>query len=164
MARDFFIKLGDIEGESEDKNHKKWIEIESWNHGFNQPTSPVRSAQGATVEKANHADLSFSKYLDKATDAILSTCWSGKQLPKATLECYRADGDGNPVKYLMIDMDEVIISNYDISGSPGLHPLENVSLAYGKVTYTYTDQKKADAQAGAAKPVSHDLKTNTVEG
>jgi type VI secretion system secreted protein Hcp len=164
MATNMFIKLGDIEGECEDANHVGWIEILSWGHSFTQPSTPVRASSGATVEKANHTDISFTKYLDKSTDAILSTCWTGKQLPTAVLECYRADGDANPVKYLQIDMEKVIVSNYGISGGSGDHPAENISLSYGKVTYTYLDQKKADAQAGAAKPVSHDLITNTVSG
>ena len=33
-------------GECTDENHKKWIEIMSWNHSFNQPTSPIRSSAG----------------------------------------------------------------------------------------------------------------------
>lgn len=165
MATNLFLKLGEIEGECEDQAHVGWIEITSWSHGFSQPTTPVRASSGATVEKANHTDLAFTKYLDKATDAILSTCWTGKQLPTSVLECYRADGDAVPVKYLQIDMEKVIISSYSIGhGGMGDHPAENVSLSYGKVTYTYLDQKKADAQAGAAKPVSHDLILNTVEG
>jgi type VI secretion system secreted protein Hcp len=165
MATNMFLKLGDIAGECEDANHVGWIEITSWSHGFSQPTTPVRASSGATVEKANHTDLTFTKYLDKATDAILSTCWTGKQLPTAVLELYRADGDKDPVKYLKIDMEKVIVSNYTIGhGGGGDHPSENISLSYGKVTYTYLDQKKLDAQAGAAQPVSHDLIKNTVSG
>jgi len=165
MANNLFLQLGKIKGESEDKNHKGWIEIQSWSHGFTQPTTPVRSSSGATVEKANHTDLTVTKYLDMSTDEILSACWTGKQLDKAKLECFRADGDANPVKYLTIDMEDVLVSGYDIghSGS-GDHPMETIRLSYGKVTYTYLNQKKETAQAGSAKPVSHDLKHNTVSG
>jgi type VI secretion system secreted protein Hcp len=164
MATNMFIKMGEIEGESADANHPGWIEILSWSHGFSQTTTPVRASSGATVEKANHSDLSFTKYLDKATDAILSHNWTGKMLPTTTVECFRADGDANPVKYLMVEMKQVIVSNYSVSGGMGDIPVENISLSYGEVTYTYLDQKKEDAQAGAAKPVTHNLITNTVSG
>jgi type VI secretion system secreted protein Hcp len=164
MATNMFIKIGEIEGEAEDANHVGWIEILSWSHGFSQPTTPVRSSSGATIEKANHQDLQFTKYIDKASDAILSAHLSGRQIPTSTLECYRSDGDAQPVKYLTIDMEKVLISNFNIGSGAGDIPLENIALSYGKVTYTYLDQKKADGQAGAAKPVSHDLVTNTVEG
>jgi type VI secretion system secreted protein Hcp len=45
----------------------------------------------------------------------------------------------------------------------GDHPTENVSVAYGKVKYTYIDQKKADGTPGGSRPISHDLTLNKVE-
>jgi len=160
-----FLKLGEIKGESTDSKHPEWIEILGWSHSFSQPTAAVRSSSGSTAEKANHSDLSFTKYLDNATDAILSTCWKGEQLKKATIECYRADGTDVGTKYLTIDMEFAIVSNYSISGGGGDIPLENISLSYGTVAYTYTDTGKATGDAsGSHKPVKHDLTTNKVEG
>jgi len=159
-----FLKLGEIVGESEEVNHKQWIEILSWSHGFSQPTTPVRGSTSATTAQANHMDISFTKYLDCATDAILSTCWRGEQLKAAAIECYRSDGGKTSVKYLEIAMEHVIVSNYSISGGGEDIPMENISLSYGKTTYTYTPAAKKTGDAGAAQPVSHDLITETVEG
>ncbi len=58
MAGNFFLKLStpDITGESSDSNHVGEIQVLSWSHSFNQPTSPTRSsAGGGTVEQANHS-------------------------------------------------------------------------------------------------------------
>lgn len=163
MATDMFLKLEGITGESEDSAHADWIEIISWSHSFSQPTSAVRSSSGATVEKANHSDLSITKYIDNATDAILTYCWNGNMIPTANIECFRADAESNtPIKYLLIEMEQVVVSNYSISAGGGDIPMENVSLSYGKVTYTYTQQKKADGTGGSQKPVSHDLVQNVV--
>ncbi len=66
MAANFFLKLETptIEGESTDSTHAKEIQVLSWSHSFNQPTSPTRSsAGGGTVEQANHSDFSITKYL-----------------------------------------------------------------------------------------------------
>ena len=52
------------------------------------------------MEKANHSDFTFTKYLDSSTDDLLKMCWSGKQIGKATVCAYRANGDNKPVKYL----------------------------------------------------------------
>ena len=163
MATNMFIKIGDIVGESADHKHKDWIEVLSWSHGFSQPSSPVRASQGATVEKANHSDLSFSKFMDKSSDQILSKLWSGKQIDKACLEVFRSDGDNVPTKYLMVEMEKVIVADYSISAGGGDHPMENVSLAYGKVKYTYIDQTKEKGTGGGARPISHDLTLNKVE-
>lgn len=168
MATNIYIKFEEpaIEAGSTAAEHENELEILSWNHGFSQPTSPTRSAAGGgTVEQANHQNLSFSKYLDAATHDLLKYCWAGKQIGKATLTCYRSDGskDNKPVEYLNVEMQHVVISNYSVSGGPGDIPVENVSLDYGVVKYTYKSQKKDDGTAGGNKPAIHDLETRKVE-
>ena len=120
-----------IAGSNSSAGHEHEIEILSWSQGFVQPTSPTRSTAGSgTVEQATHQTLSFTKYLDSATDTLLKYCWSGRQIGKATIACFRTEGsEGNqPVKYLTIEMEHVVISNYSISGGPGDLPVETVSL------------------------------------
>ena len=114
MAVNVFLKFDEpaIEGESTDSKHAKEIQVLSWSHSFNQPTKATRSsAGGGTVEQANHSDFTFSKYLDTATDDLLKYCWNGKQIGKATLTCYRSDGDDAAILYLQVDMEDIIISN-----------------------------------------------------
>ena len=165
MSTNMYIKLDSIEGESTSAEHAKEIEILSWSHGFSQTTSSVRASSGATVEKANHSDLSITKYLDSSTDDILKMCWTGKVIKSGTITCLRSDGaeDNKPVTYLKVEMEEIIISNYSISGGSGDLPVENISLNYGKVTYTYLPQKKEDGTGGSAQPISHDLTTNKIQ-
>src|ERR1043165_7445894 len=103
MSTNMYIKFEEpaIEAASTAEDHKKEIEVLSWSHGFSQPTSATRSTAGSgTVEQANHSNLTFTKYLDAATHALLKYCWSGKQIGKATLTCYRASGaqDNKPVQ------------------------------------------------------------------
>lgn len=165
MASYMYIKFDGIDGSSSAAEHDKEIEVLSVSHGFVQPTSPTRSAAGAgTIEQATHQNLSFAKYLDTASTAILKACWSGKQIKTATLSCWRADGatDNKSVKYLEIEMQHVVISNYSISGGPGDLPVENVSLDYGIVKYTYIDQKHADGTPGGNLPASHDLEARKI--
>ena len=156
MAINMFLKFENpsIKGSSNVPGHTDEIEVLSWNHGFVQPTSPTRS----TAESGTHQNFTFTKYLDHSTDDLLKLCWGGKQIGKATLSCYRADGasDNKQVEYLRVVMEHVVISNYSISGGPGDIPVENVSLDYGIVQYIYVDQKHGDSSA------KHDLKTNSV--
>jgi type VI secretion system secreted protein Hcp len=152
-ATNMFIKFDGIDGSSTVAGHEKEIELLSWSHGFVQPTGPARStAGGGTVEQASHQILTFTKYVDPATTALLKACWSGKQLPSATISCFRSDGSGDnkPVKYLEVAMQHVVISNYSISGGAGDIPVENISLDYGIVKYTYFDQKHPNGTNGPA--------------
>ncbi len=160
MAGNFFLKLEtpDIKGESSDSSHAGEIQVLSWSHSFNQPTSPTRSsAGGGTVEQANHSDFSFTKYIDSSTDDLLKMCWSGKQIGKGTFTGYRADGDNKPVQYIEIDFTNIIISNFSISGGAGDLPTETVTMSYGTIKYVYVEQKSADGTAAGNQPVSHDL-------
>ena len=161
MATNMYIKFEEpaIEGASTSAGHEKEIEILSWSHGFSQPASPTRStAGGGTVEQATHQNFTFTKYLDGSTNALLKYCWSGKQIGKATLTCFRSDGarDNAPVEYLKVIMEHVIISNYSVSGGPGDIPVENVSLDYGIIQYNYIKQKHT------AGSVTQYLKTGAV--
>ncbi|HEV7485294.1 MAG TPA: type VI secretion system tube protein Hcp [Thermoanaerobaculia bacterium] len=167
MASNMYIKFEEpaIDASSTASGHEKEIEVLSWSHGFVQPTSPTRSSAGSgTVEQATHQNLTFTKYLDTATSALLKYCWAGKQIGKATVSCWRSDGaaDNKPVKYLEVLMEHVVISNYSVSGGPGDIPVENVSLDYGTVQYTYLDQKHADGKADANLPAKHDLEKRAV--
>ena len=164
MSSNFYMQIDGIDGESEAKSYEKQIEIFSWGHGFSQPTSSVRASSGATVEKAHHGDLSISKNIDAATDGILKSVWTGAMIANVTITCLRSDGnaDNAPIAYLVVKMEEVIISSYSISGGGGALPAENITFNYGKVTYTYNQQKKADSTTGGNKAITADLVANTV--
>ncbi len=161
MSTNMFLQLEGVTGESTDSNHPDWIEITSWSHGFSQPTTPLRASSGSSVEMCNHSDIAVSKYIDKASDQILKLIWSGKQIPTAVLECFRADGNNTPVKYLAIKMEKVVLSNYNVSAGEGVIPMENLGISYGKVTYEYT-QYDSEGNPQGVQPVYHDLTTNEV--
>ena len=135
-ATNMYIKFEGpaIAGTSTAEGRGSEIEILSWGHGFTHPSG--------SVGQATHQSFQFTKYLDSSTDDLLKNCWAGKQFAKVTLSCYRADGatDNKPVKYLTVVMQNVVISNFSVAGGPGDVPVENVSLDYGSVTYTYIDQ------------------------
>ncbi len=163
MATNMYLEITGIKGESTDKTNKHKIEVMSWSHSFNQPQSAVRStAGGGTVERANHSDFNFTKYMDIATPELLKNCWRGDHLDKAILTCYRDGGASGPVAYLKVTMEKVIISNVAISGGSGDIPVENISLSYGKVLYEYDPQDEKSGKKAGAKPASHDLTDNEI--
>ena len=161
MATKMYIKFENptIDGGSGDSKHKKEIEVMSWNHGFSQPTSAVRStAGGGTVEQANHMDFSFTKYLDSASDDLIKLCWTGKHIGTGTFTAYRSDGVADaPVEYLKIVMEGAVVSNYSVGGGMGDLPVENISLNYATVQYTYLSQDKEKGTGSGNQPVKHDL-------
>ena len=165
MATRIFLKVEtpNVAGESTDKGHAGEIEVLSWSHSFNQPTSPIRSTAGSgTIERANHSDIVITKYTDVASTDLLKHCWAGSHFGKMTLQQFRSAGVDDDVEYLTVELEDVVISNFSISAGGGDVPMESIALSYGKVTYKYDP---ADAKTGKKKgnkPVFHDLKTNSV--
>lgn len=151
MGFDAFIKIDGIEGESTDDKHKGWIEILSYGMAVSQPTGGVVStAGGGTSQRANFAEFAFTKVLDKASPKIALACASGTHIKEIILEVCRAGGD-EKVKFYEIKMNECIISAYKPGGSAkGAEtiPLEEVAVDYGKILWTYTQQKRADGSPG----------------
>lgn len=158
MAINMFLKLStpDIKGEATGSEHQDQIHVLSWGHSFNLPTSSTRSAGGGTVEQANHADLSITKYTDTASIDLLKMCWSGRRIGKGVLSVYRSANDGGMVKYLEVTMENIIVSNISIGGGAGDLPTETVTLSYGTVHYKYIQQKEG-SPGGVAQTVKHNL-------
>jgi len=162
MAFDSFIKIDGIPGESSDDKHKEWIELISYDHHIEQPASSTASSVGgATAERVNHGSFNFVHQLDKATPKLLEACCTGKHIKEVTIEFCRAGGD--KVKYMEIKLEQVLISavtdNGSSAGESGF-PTEKISLSYGKIKWTYTQQKRQDGSAGGNVSAGWDLTAN----
>ncbi len=162
MAFDAFLKIEGVPGESTDDKHKDWIEILSFNYGVTQRASGSASTGGgASAERANFADFTVVKALDKATPKIFEACATGKHIPTVTLELCRAGGD--KVKYMEYKLSNVIISSSRPGGSSQggeTLPLEELSFNYGKIELAYTQQKRADGSGGGQVAAGWNLETN----
>jgi type VI secretion system secreted protein Hcp len=157
MAVDMFIKIDGIKGESRDDKHKDEVSVLAWSFGASQSGSTHISSGGGSG-KVNFQDISFTKYVDKASPSLLSTCASGKHIKEATLTVRKAGG--SPVEYLKIKINDIIVSAYSTGGSGGEDRLtENVTLNFAKIEYAYTPQK-ADGSPETALVTTWDIQAN----
>ena len=162
MAFDAFLKIDGVPGESTDDKHKDWIEVLSYSTGVSQRSSGSAStAGGASAERADFQDFSIVKALDKASPKIALACAKGTHIKEVKLELCRAGGD--KVKYMEYKLSNCIVSSYRPGGSGHggeTLPLEEVSFNYGKVEWTYTQQKREDGSGGGQVAANWDLQAN----
>ena len=157
MAADMFMKIDTVDGEAQDTKHKKEIDVLSWSWGMSNAGS-AHAGGGAGAGKVNVQDLTFTKWVDKATPKLALACCSGKHFKDATLVVRKA-GE-KPVEYLKIKMDKVFISSISTGGSGGEDRLtENVTLNFSKVSLDYIPQDDKGA-SGTAIPMIWDIATN----
>jgi type VI secretion system secreted protein Hcp len=158
MAVDIFLKLDGVNGESKDKTHAKDIDVLSWSWGMSNNGS-AHQGGGAGSGKVSVQDVSLTKYIDRSSPQLLLSCCNGTHFANAVLTVRKAGG-GNPVEYVKIKMQEVLISNVTTGGSGGEERLtENVSLNFGKVSLDYVPQNDK-GEAGTAIPFGWDIGEN----
>lgn len=146
MALDMFIDMGPIKGESRDKANKDKIDILAWSWGMSQ-SGTTHTGGGGGAGKASFQDLSFTKYIDSSTNALMNALAKGKHLEEVTLMVRKA-GDGQQ-KYIGIKMEEVLVTSISTGGSGGEDRLtENVTLNFAKVSFAYTPQDSKGTVAG----------------
>ncbi|SFZ77407.1 Hcp family type VI secretion system effector [Chitinimonas taiwanensis] len=149
--KDIYVKFNGkfkIDGESNDSEHQKWLEVESWAHQIKQPKSATASSAGGhTAERCEHGDMQFQKFLDLTSPKLWEACSAGHTFDEVVIDFMRADG-AKRVKYLEIKLKHVIVSSVspDVSGE-GV-PSERFSLKYAAIQWTYVAQAIAGGQKG----------------
>ena len=91
MAVDIFLKIKGIEGESKDASHKGDIDILGFSWSGSQ-SGTMHGGGGGGSGKVSVQDVSFSKYVDKASPNLIAYLCSGKHVTEATLIVRKAGG------------------------------------------------------------------------
>jgi type VI secretion system secreted protein Hcp len=147
MAIDAYLQIEGIKGESTDDRHKDWIEVSHVTVGIHQPRAEsVSTAGGHTSGRADLSNVTFTKLADLSSPILKQHCAMGKTIPKAKLEFMRADGNGTPINYYKIELENVMISGISSDSGDGGTMKETVHLAYSRIKWTYTKQ---DIRGGA---------------
>ncbi|KAB8312892.1 type VI secretion system tube protein Hcp [Erwinia endophytica] len=146
-----------VTGESNDSNHKNWIDALSFNWGANQPGN-MSVGGGGGAGKVNFRDLTVQAFIDKATPAILKYCASGKHITKVDLSVCKAGG--NQVEYSRISLEDVLITNVDFNGIGDTEEIVvNYSFQASRVNIHYWEQSDKGTK-GAETKSGWDIKQN----
>jgi type VI secretion system secreted protein Hcp len=147
MAVDIFLKLDGVTGEAQDQSHKDEMDILAWSWGMSQ-SGTTHMGSGGGAGKVNVQDLSVTKYVDNATPTLMKFCCKGKHIDTGKLTVRKA-GD-EPLEYIVIEFQELLISSISTGGSGGEDRLtENLSLNFREFHLTYKQQTKEGGDGGS---------------
>tara|TARA_B100001105_G_scaffold98043_2_gene78177 strand:+ start:2532 stop:3005 length:474 start_codon:yes stop_codon:yes gene_type:complete len=153
-----FIQIGDIKGESTDAKHKDKIDVLAWSWGMSN-SGTTHQGGGGGGGKVNVQDLSFTKYIDSSTNALLKSACEGTHHDKATLIVRKAGG--TPLEYVVLELDEVLVTAVSTGGSGGEDRLtENVTLNFAKFSFKYQPQDPKGAKKGGTMDYAFDIAGN----
>lgn len=160
---DCYLKLDGIKGESLNDKHKDQIEVVSFTHTITQPVSSTRStAGGASTGRSNHGDIQIGAFLDISYPTLAVQASSGKPVATGQIDFCRAGG--TQLVFLTIKMEEILISHVTLSANQTATneqgdqlPIMNFHLNYGKIEWTYTQQKRKDGSGGGNATAKYDV-------
>lgn len=139
MAFDAFLKIDGIKGESTDSKHKDEINLLSYSWGVSNAAGGASAAGGRGAGKSSPSEFQIMKVVDAASPSLFQACASGLHSKSMVVTCRKAGGQ--QLEYLTYKFYDVMVSNYQMGGSPGGElPTESVSFNYSKVEIKYTPQ------------------------
>lgn len=154
MAAEFFLKLEGLKGESQDHVHEDAIEVAGWSWGGSNSGS-MHEARGGGTGKPDFQDLSVTKYADTATPVLWQCLATGKHIPTGELIARKAGGD--PVEFLRIELESILVSGIEIGGAEGdARTTEQITLNFARWKLVYTPQE-ADGTPGAEVEFGFDI-------
>ena len=159
MAVDIFLKLGNgIKGEAQDATYADEIDVLSWSWDMTQ-SGTTHVGGGGGGGKVDVGNMIITKYVDAATHDLIKRCCSGEHISTAELIVRKAGGE--PLEYLRIEMEDVMLSSYSTGGSKdGLDRVQetlSLNFAYFKVTYTIQND---DGSAGPESTAGWSINEN----
>jgi len=153
MATDYFLKLEEIEGESQDSKHKNEIDILGFNWGVTQ-TGASSFGAGSGSGKAQVHDFTFTAYQSKASPKLMQACADGSHIGTATITIRKAGKEQQ--EYSVYTLSEAIVSDYKVYSPEDPNdsiPLETFKLNFSKVEHQYKEQKADGTLGGSVKGV-----------
>ncbi len=143
----WFAKYDGVDGEAEDQDHDKWIDVLSIDWGVHKPGG------GATGQSRRRGapvidDFVISFDYEKSSPKILEGCLTGKVFPKLEVELTTTFPDAR-VTYLRYEMKNVMCTNYDVGGSAAAgRPVVVVGNNFEEIKVTYTEFDDTGKPAG----------------
>jgi len=92
------------------------------------------------------ADIAFTKEADKTSVALFKACASGKVYDKATISFQTNVGDDKKIDFLVYELENVVVNNYNFSASSEAD--ESGSVTYAKITQKYDQRDEKGKSKG----------------
>jgi type VI secretion system secreted protein Hcp len=156
-ANSMFVKIGDIRGESTDRDHRNWIDVSSFSWGVSNTGGAPGGGGGGG--RTLFSDLNWTQNVDASTVPVFIGAASGTVYDVVTFDVVRR-GERSVLFFQMI-FEDASLGALQISGSSGAgDPFASVSLMSSKLTMNYWPQ---DAKGGRGDKISGswDLRTGT---
>lgn len=157
-----FMNYEGIKGESSDKGHKQWMDIDNLHWGVTRCiTSNTSTQNDRESANAEISSLTLTRHMDSATPSLFieSCCGTGKQVVIHLSKT--GTGSGTDV-YMEYTLKNALIADYQVTADAQgtARPTEALTLSFIDLEVKYTPYDE-NGNALAAIAVGFDTATNT---
>jgi len=139
-----YMDFGDFPGSCQVAGREDMVQVLGFSHQVYIPTDPK---DGSTTGTRVHGALGIVKNYDKASPKLYEYLCNGKKIPEVLLHWYMIDPDtGQETEYFTHKLEDVIVvsmkpwmPNVDEQKYKEFKHMEEVSLRYAKITWTFVD-------------------------
>jgi type VI secretion system secreted protein Hcp len=156
-----FLQVDGIQGESDNPDHKDWIEPSAFHWGVSRPGQSFPTGGGAPAPVADHGDLTIVKEIDKATPKLFLKCCNGGVIATVKLEIWPPAFYKAPVPIVVYELRNVIVTSAKPVGAEGAYLMEEVSFNYRRIDMTYNEFNSDGGGLKSTTKATWDRQTNT---
>ncbi len=130
------------------------IEILSWSWGESYPGTYGQNKGGGGTQGVSMNDMSFTMGVCSASTDLMNCCATGAVFSAATLSCRKAGGaaGGGQYVYLVVTLNNALVSSYQTGGSDGGSPIDSFTLNYETISVQYSTQDSASGNVNQVSP------------
>ena len=161
MAVAGYINFGSIKGNSDDANHKEWIEVAMISQDIHRNIDPTsKPKQALTKSQVQLGGINMQKNADESSPELVAAVCKGEVFPEVTIDFVRVSEGGNEVFYQWV-LTNAYVSGYSVNGSSmgGIETTENLTLNYETIKWSYK-KKNADGKPAGSVDSGWNLATN----
>lgn len=130
-----YLKIPDIDGESQASGREGWIDLAGWELGVEALTTD-------TTTRHQHKPFTAIKPVDKATPLLMKAVAAGTDVTgEIILEEGRELADGSSVPWITYKMRDARVTSIDLDGNP------DQSIVTGVIEYTYAEWQVRELDA-----------------
>lgn len=132
---ELYMNVDKVPGEVTEAAHSKWIKLHSYGFSVQSENVEDPSARGKLVSASGtYSPLEVSKDADITSPLLQQIASAGTHIAKVQIHACLDNQEKTPS--VEIELTDVVISYYTVSGSEGMSPTESLAFRYAKIKVT----------------------------
>jgi len=136
--------------------YEGWIKLDEFQFAVSRGISMESgNTSNREVTYPDISEVTISKIMDGASTGLFKEALAGAKGCTVLIDIVKTGAD-KIEKYVAYELEECLLSNYDMDAYSNSAPIENITISFAKITMTYTAGDRTNKE-GTPERVGYDL-------